>query len=76
MAGNAREWVADRYGKDYYATSPVIDPSGPEAGDLMVLRGGSWGNLPRYLRLSSRVWDDPGHRNDSAGLRCARDTSP
>ena len=34
--------VADWYGEEYYAKSPIGDPTGPDSGDLRVLRGGSW----------------------------------
>lgn len=32
MLGNVREWVADLYGRDYYNTSRLADPTGAEAG--------------------------------------------
>jgi formylglycine-generating enzyme required for sulfatase activity len=32
MLGNVREWVEDLYGRDYYNTSPLADPTGPAAG--------------------------------------------
>ena len=32
MAGNVQEWVADRYGADYYRASPAENPPGPETG--------------------------------------------
>jgi len=36
MLGNVREWVEDLYTRDYYANSPLADPTGPQAG-----RGGA-----------------------------------
>jgi formylglycine-generating enzyme required for sulfatase activity len=30
--GNVREWVADQWAMNYYASSPVVDPTGPAAG--------------------------------------------
>ena len=40
MHGNAWQWCADRYGEEYYAKSPIDDPTGPDSGDVRVLRGG------------------------------------
>jgi len=40
MAGNVDEWVADWYGNTYYYDSPFWNPTGPEKGDLRVVRGG------------------------------------
>lgn len=40
MHGNVCEWCADGYDRDYYATSPVIDPE-CRGGGQRVLRGGS-----------------------------------
>lgn len=76
MAGNVWEWVADRYSEDYYKNSPGKDPQGPDMGDYRVLRGGSWGNAPEYLRVSSRLRNLPGFRLSGLGFRCAREVSP
>ena len=37
MAGNAAEWVADRYERDYYQKSPEKNPPGPASGEKRVL---------------------------------------
>jgi formylglycine-generating enzyme required for sulfatase activity len=73
MHGNAWQWCADRYGDDYYAMSPADDPTGPNSGELRVLRGGAWGNGPLGSRSAARFWFTPGRRSAETGFRVARD---
>lgn len=40
MRGNAWEWTADWFDRDYYGRSPLDDPRGPIQGYLKVVRGG------------------------------------
>lgn len=81
MLGNVHEWVADWYDQRYYERRTELDPKGPEWGtfaDLTassgpgrVLRGGSWADSSRYVRLSSRMRLAPTLRNFNVGFRCA-----
>ena len=41
-------------------------------GARRVLRGGSWNNNPRNVRVSNRNRNDPANRNDNNGLRLAQ----
>ncbi len=70
VLGNVYEWVNDRSDWDYYRNSPSQDPRGPESGEDRVLRGGSWVENPRDVRLSHRFEGNPGGRSDSYGFRC------
>jgi hypothetical protein len=70
MLGNVWEWVNDWYDQNYYQNSLSQDPSGPANGTERVLRGGSWGSPPRYVRVSNRRRCNPGSRNDFYGFRC------
>jgi iron(II)-dependent oxidoreductase len=71
MTGNAWEWVADRYQRDYYQTAPDRNPQGPNQGGSRVVRGGSWA-LPRGLgRCPGRFELLPWVRRDDLGFRCA-----
>ncbi len=72
MHGNARQWCADRYGENYYATSPVDDPTGADSGTSRVVRGGSWGGPPQTTRSANRGSGAPDDRNDGIGFRVAR----
>jgi formylglycine-generating enzyme required for sulfatase activity len=40
MEGNVKEWVEDYYSANYYASSPAVDPTGPQGGGG---RGGRFG---------------------------------
>jgi formylglycine-generating enzyme required for sulfatase activity len=75
MLGNVREWVADWYDEKYYASSPATDPKGPSSGEGRIVRGGSWGSAPMDVRLSERLWFDPGSHDAGTGARCAGDES-
>ena len=69
MGGNVAEWCQDWYGKDYYASSPKDNPSGPGSGEYRVFRGGSWGSDPRSVRAAYRYGGAPSIRYGSLGFR-------
>ena len=56
MHGNAWQWCTDWYGAEYYARSPIDDPTGPDSGAVRVLRGGSWFVRPFFSRSATRYW--------------------
>ena len=68
MLGNVWEWVNDWYDQNYYQNSPSQDPTGPASGQLRVLRGGSWFDCPRYVRVSYRDWYNPRRGNFSGSV--------
>jgi len=43
MAGNAMEWVADWWGRSYYAEAVRDDPTGSATGNVKIEKGGWWG---------------------------------
>ena len=55
MSGNAAEWVSDWYAA--YPAEAVVDPTGPDSGDIHVRRGGNRGQDERYLTVSFRDTD-------------------
>jgi len=74
MSGNLWEWISDWYGSDYYKTSPKANPTGPEKGQLRVLRGGSWDSHLIEVRTAGRIARYPEYKDFMIGFRCARDT--
>lgn len=73
LAGNAWEWVADYYGRDYYATltDGTLDPLGPPFGDMHNVRGSSWENEVRYARAYYQGGNYPDYAINVLGFRIA-----
>lgn len=72
MLGNVYQWTADCW-HESYAGAPV-DGSAWASGDCAarVIRGGSWGLFPRFIRAASRLPYDTGGRSSDTGFRVAR----
>ena len=52
LSGNVDEWCQDWFDEEYYSSSPLSDPEGPEQATNRVIRGGSW--LSRAGNRASR----------------------
>ena len=66
MLGNVWEWVSDWYGP--YAAGNQSDPQGPPSGVSRAVRGGSWLDTARYVRVSYRSGFDPLVSDGSGGF--------
>ncbi len=72
MVGNVWEWVGDWYSPNYYELAQYLNPQGPEAGLMRVVRGGAWVNDDgRYLRCAYRHKVPPDSYSYSIGFRVA-----
>ncbi len=74
MIGNTSEWVADCYTPSHEHLNANGLAESPEVPcDRRIAKGGSWGTLAHNLRTAERFPYAPTHRDDSIGLRVARD---
>ena len=70
LAGNVAEWVEDWYGP--YTSNPQANPNGPLAGDVKVIRGGSFlVSNPGAVRSDQRNYAEPSTTSSLIGFRCA-----
>ncbi|MYC12573.1 MAG: SUMF1/EgtB/PvdO family nonheme iron enzyme [Gemmatimonadetes bacterium] len=73
MHGNVSEWVQDWYDRDYYRSSPSVDPQGPLSGSNRVIRGGNFDSFDSDVRSASRSSEWPGGRGSRlVGFRLLR----
>jgi formylglycine-generating enzyme required for sulfatase activity len=71
MSGNVWEWVSDYYDKDYYKTSPMENPRGPESGKYRVLRGGCFLYDAKLIRTTERLMGEESTLCYGKGFRVA-----
>lgn len=69
MSGNVWEWCNDYYGD--YINGVLTNPTGPETGTNMVIRGGSWGYGASRCRSTTRYQYARGGHTSNIGLRLA-----
>lgn len=72
LAGNVSEWVDDWYDPGAYRTMGRYNPAGPAAGEVRVVRGGSFYDGHGALRISYRYGLSPQFGFGTVGFRCAR----
>ncbi|MFM2319367.1 MAG: hypothetical protein RLZZ215_1988 [Pseudomonadota bacterium] len=74
MHGNVWEWTQDCYYSNYQS-APLDSGAWEKWWSLScnrVLRGGSWYNIPQYLRSANRFWVNPSERYGFLGFRISR----
>ena len=92
MVGNAAEWCLDEYDSDFYFTFPrngvARNPlSGANSVEWLVknftnvtmrvlLRGGSWADTARFVRVSRRRSTSQTYTFVGFGFRCVSSVSP
>jgi formylglycine-generating enzyme required for sulfatase activity len=76
MIGNVSEWVEDCYAPTHAAIAESgAPPAIASPCSQRVAKGGSWGTLAHNLRTAERFAYPSSHRDDSIGIRVAKDLS-
>jgi formylglycine-generating enzyme required for sulfatase activity len=73
VAGNAAEWVEDCWSESYQGASTDGSARARAQCTERVLRGGAFGNDPRYLRSAARFKYDSNVRYVAHGFRVVRE---
>lgn len=69
MHGNVSEYCSDRYGENYYSSSPSRNPKGPRRGRCWVNRGGCWDRSAVLVRSAVRSVTIQGLSGNGTGFR-------
>lgn len=71
MSGNVREWIWDWYVSGYTGAA-ALDPTGPAISTYRSVRGGSYFDEPRFLRVGARGNRQPQDALTVLGFRLVR----
>jgi formylglycine-generating enzyme required for sulfatase activity len=77
--GNVWDWTEDYWNDSNIGNSGDGQARTTTTDDYFfrrVIRGGSWGSFPRYLRSALRDWGSAGVPNHIVGFRLARTLAP
>ncbi len=74
MLGNVSEWTCSKYQSDYDREATECTEQNA-ATERRTVRGGSWDDIPRMVRVSDRDGRHPGLRENDLGFRLVLDTS-
>jgi len=72
LSGNAMEWTADVFQEDPPQLRGSVNPHGPAAGSIRVVRGGSFRQPRMYQRTTFRDAVAADLRSPELGFRCVR----
>lgn len=68
---NVWQWCTDWFEAEFYAKSPLDDPSGATGGQMRVYRGGPCNDSKEVCRSAFRGCAAPGDINRNPGFRVA-----
>lgn len=72
LGGNVWEWTSDWFDEAYYTETPGENPTGPEAGSVRTVRGGSWFDIGIFSAAAIRFPAPPTESGTTIGFRCAQ----
>lgn len=72
LIGNVWEWTQDCYADSLDSVPSIDSPNETGACSIGLYRGGSWVNVPQYLRSANRNGNSPSFRVNDLGFRVAR----
>jgi len=76
MAGNVYEWVHDFYNETYYNNAPAENPTGPDSGEMRVIRSNSFESDFEQADAAIRHFGGNAYHNRDLGFRCVIQNPP
>ncbi|MDB5336926.1 MAG: hypothetical protein JWN70_2545, partial [Planctomycetaceae bacterium] len=73
LTGNVAELCSDRFGTEYYQTSPLENPLGPDIGNQRIVRGASWQSGLGECRPGMRCFVAPSQALMQVGFRIVQE---